>query len=447
MQKSDLLQYLTHKPQQDPEKLAVFDARLKKAIASIFMPVHQNIRQRRYEEFWLKGGRGSCKSSFASCEILYELYHDTKASALVLRKVAASLRDSVYAQMIWAIDTLGVSEDWDATVSPMELTNKHTGQKIMFRGLDEPRKIKSIRPKRGYFGIVWFEELEEYGGIAEIRSVMQSVGRGKGAKTVALMSYNPPKAASNWVNKEALVPMVERMVHHSTYLDVPQAWLGEGFLAKANALKERNELAWRHEYAGEAIGGGGAVFANLKIRAITKDELGYCQANPMYGLDFGYSTDPCALMSEAYAEAPDGKKTLYIFDEWYKAGAGFDAIEKACKRQCGSHRIWCDTEPRTIAEVASRGLQVAAARKGPKSRLFGMQWLEDLDEIIVDPNQCPEAAREFASFEHARNRDGSWRADYQDGNDHTIDASRYGAWPIIYQNKRTKYFSGKGGRK
>lgn len=442
----NLLAFLTQKPRQDPAEEARFEQRFSQAVAGVFWPVAQDIRERRHLEYMLKGGRGSCKSSFVSCDILRELRYDPMGNALVIRKVGNTLRDSVFAQMLWAVDQLGLTEEWIPTVSPMELTNQNTGQKIYFRGLDEPRKLKSLKPKRGYFSIVWFEELDEVDGMEAVRSVVQSAGRGKGAKTITVMTYNPPKSANSWVNKEAATEEPGRLVHHSTYLDVPKEWLGETFLAKAESLRARNETAWRHEYGGEATGEGGAVFANLKIRHLTAAEAAACQSHAQYGLDFGFSTDPSALMTTAYFERPDGARALYVFEEYYKAGAGFDALEKAIRRQCGRGEVWADTEPRTIAELAGRGLRIAAARKGKNSRQFGMQWLEEVDEIIIDPRRCPNAAREFSAFEHARNRDGSWRADYQDGNDHTIDAVRYSCWRVIFRSKRKKNYSGKGAR-
>lgn len=445
-QEDDLLTFLTRKPQKRAEDDERFQARFRQAIAEIFMPVAEDVRAMRHREYILKGGRGSCKSSFVSCEILKILREDERGNGLILRKVGNTLRDSVYAQMLWAVDALGLTEEWEATVAPMELTNRRTGQKIYFRGLDEPRKLKSIKPKRGYFAVIWFEEADELDGMEAVRSVKQSGGRGKKARTVTFLSYNPPRSANHWLNKESMEDKPDRLVHHSTYEQVPPEWLGETFLAEAESLKERNLTAWRHEYGGEATGSGGAVFSNLLLRPLTAEELSACRSHAMFGLDFGFSTDPSALMSTAYFQRPDHSRALYVFEEYYKAGAGFDALEKAIRRQCGKNEVWADTEPRTIAELAGRGLRIAAARKGKNSRQFGMQWLEEVDEIIIDPRRCPNAAREFSAFEHARNRDGSWRADYQDGNDHTIDAVRYSAWRVIFRAKRKKNYSGKGAR-
>lgn len=450
-QERNLLGFLTTKPQRDAEEVERLRKRFDEALAPVFRPVADAILAQSFSEFWLKGGRGSCKSSSASEIIVRALYEDVKANALVIRKVGETLRDSVYAQMVWALDMLGVADQWEYTVSPMEITHKVTGQKIYFRGLDKPQKIKSIRPKKGYFAVVWFEELEEFSSYDELRSVMQSAARGKGANAIAIMSYNPPKSAANWVNEECLANAPWRMVHHSSYLDIPPDWLGEKFLADAEALKARNLLAWEHDYGGKVTGEGGNVFHNLTLRTLTADELSACQSRAMHGLDFGFSNDPSALMDTAYFESPDGAKRLYVFGEFYKAGAGFNLLEKEIKRASklagsGYAEVWCDTEPRTIAELAGRGCRVAAARKGKNSRQFGMEWLEELDEIIIDKARCANAAKEFSAFEHARNKDGRWRADYQDGNDHTIDAVRYSCWRVIFRSKRKKNYSGRGAR-
>ncbi len=444
--KNSLLGWLTEQPARDPEKILRLDKRIQANIADVFLPVCQDMDVDGHDEYWLRGGRGSGKSSFASVKIIQLLHRDQKANALVIRKVAATMRDSVYAQMLWAIGVLGLDNEWDTTVSPMEITHKETGQQVLFRGLDEPRKLKSIRSKRGYIKVVWFEELDEFANYDEVHNVLESALRGKGNKGVMIGSFNPPKSINNWVNKQALAPTQGRMVHHSSYLDVPREWLGETFWDKAEKMRNAEPLRWKHVYGGEPIGDGGGVFSNLVIRRLTVDELLYCRSHAQHGLDFGYSSDPSALMNASYSETPEGKRLLYIWGEWVKAGAGFDALEKAIRHRCGKEEIWCDTEPRTIAELKGRGLNVAPARKGKGSRAFGMQWLEELTEIIIDEATCPEAVREFSAFEHARNKDGSWRADYQDGDDHTIDGTRYSCWRLIYRNRRKKYFSGKGAR-
>lgn len=438
-----MIDFLTRKPPRDAAADADFEQRYQANIGPAFRILDEDMERQLHSEYFLKGGRGSLKSSFAGMRILKQLRQDPRENALVLRKVAATMRDTVYAQILWCMDKLGVYDEWDCTVSPMKMVHRQTKQEIMFRGLDDPRKIKSIKPRRGHFGVVWFEEGEEYDGYDEIRNVMQSAGRGKRARTTTLLSYNPPKSANSWINKEALEIRPARLVHHSSYLEAPAEWLGERFIREAEELREHNELAYRHEYLGEAVGTGGAVFSNLEIRRISPEERAAMDGKHSYGLDFGYSLDVSALMDVHYRE---GEKTVFVLGEYYKGGAGLDALEKAIRTMTRNEaQVWCDTEPRTIAELHGRGLKVAAARKGRGSRAFGMQWLEERHLIVIDPETCPNAAREFAAFEHARDpKTGEWRADYQDGDDHTIDAVRYALWTMIHRNRRTKYYSGKG---
>ena len=135
---------------------------------------------------------------------------------------------------------------------PMELIRKGTGQKILFRGCDDPKKLKSIKFQRGYAKFIWYEEADEFGGMAELRSLNQSLLRG-GEKLCVFYSYNPPKSQSNWVNRECLQPKANRLVHTSDYRRVPPAWLGDAFLQEAEYLKELNEKAYRHEYLGEVV--------------------------------------------------------------------------------------------------------------------------------------------------------------------------------------------------
>ncbi|HHV03039.1 MAG TPA: hypothetical protein GXX64_03870 [Bacteroidales bacterium] len=130
--------------------------RLSKLIAPSFNGVHDDIKHGRYTHYWLKGGRGSTKSSFAAIQIILGMMKDPFANAIALRKVGLYLKESVYEQLIWAIDVLGVTEYWNIKVSPMELIYIPTGQKILFRGADKPKKIKSTKLRKGYFKYIWY---------------------------------------------------------------------------------------------------------------------------------------------------------------------------------------------------------------------------------------------------------------------------------------------------
>ena len=238
--------------------------KLDRLIAPSFYSVHNALKREQYTHYWLKGGRGSTKSTFAAVEIILGMMQDPDANAVVLRKVGQNLRDSVYEQLLWAIDKLGVGEYWKNTETPMVMTYLETGQKILFRGADKPKKIKSTKVSKGYFKYIWFEEIDEFHGMEEIRTINQSLMRG-GERFVVFYSFNPPASVRNWVNAELLHDRPDRLVHHSTYLDVPRHWLGEPFIIEAEHLKKTNERAYNHEYLGEVTGTGGEVFDNVTV--------------------------------------------------------------------------------------------------------------------------------------------------------------------------------------
>ncbi len=284
--------------------------KLDSVIAPSFYEVHQYLKLQKYTHYWLNGGRGSTKSSFASVEIILGVMKDPKANCVALRKVGLNLKDSVYEQLLWAIEALKVSHLWTAKLSPLELIYNPTGQKILFRGADKPKKIKSTKFRHGYCKYIWYEELDEFTGMEEVRTINQSLMRG-GDSFFVFYTYNPPKSVRNWVNNEVLKQNDDRLVHHSTYETVPKAWLGEQFFIEAEHLKDSNERAYRHEYLGEVTGTGGAVFENLRIREIAKSEIETFER--IYnGVDWGWFPDPWAFNRMYYDAA---RRILYIFDE------------------------------------------------------------------------------------------------------------------------------------
>lgn len=177
--------------------------RLKEKIPGVFWPVHTAIRSGGISEVVAKGGRGSGKSSYLSIELVWQLLRRPDCHAVVLRKVGGTLRNSVYNQIVWAIGELGCAGYFRCTVSPMECTYLPTGQKILFFGLDDPGKLKSLKLPFGSVGICWFEELDQFDGPEEVRNVEQTVLRG-GSWALTLKSFNPPAMARSWVNRYAL---------------------------------------------------------------------------------------------------------------------------------------------------------------------------------------------------------------------------------------------------
>lgn len=217
-------------------------------IAPIFKPILKSILKYEFLHYWFKGGRMSTKSSFISIVLVLLMVLDPEFNCVCLRKVAETLRESVFNQINWAIDKLGLNAYFKTTLSPLKI-EYHTGQAFYFRGCDDPRKIKSIKVKVGKLKAGWFEELDEFSGTKEVRKVTQSIIRG-GDKFVMLYSFNPPPDAHNWVNYEVESPQENRLVHSSTYLDVPREWLGEEAIAEAELLKKFKPDDYDNEYLG-----------------------------------------------------------------------------------------------------------------------------------------------------------------------------------------------------
>lgn len=401
---------------------------LSKTMAKPFWPIHQDVKRHGHTYYVCGGGRGSTKSSYISQEILLLLMQHPECNAVILRKVANTLRNSVYRQMEWALDTLHLGEYWKKTVNPMEFIRRSTGQKILFLGVDDKSKLKSLKMPHGYVGVVWYEELDQFSGMEEIRSVNQSLLRG-GPVFWCFGSYNPPQSANNWVNEEMLLDQPDRLVHHSDYRSVPADWLGAQFLEDADRLRQRNERAYRHEYLGEVTGTGGTVFENVRERAITAAEIESFD-RLHYGLDFGFAVDPLAFVCMHYDRK---RETLYIFDEIYQQKlTNARAAAMIRKKMSESGYVRADSaEPKSIKELAELGIRIYGAVKGPDSVDYGIRWLQSLDEIVIDKRRCPNTYREFVGYEYERNREGQFISAYPDKNNHAIDAVRYGCEDLM----------------
>lgn len=395
--------------------------RLSDVVAPHFYALHRDIAHHGHTYYWLEGGRGSTKSSEISLEIPQLLVKNPDCHAVVLRKVGNTIKTSVYPQMQWGIEALGLTSKFRFKTSPHEITYQKTGQKILFFGVDDPQKIKSIKLPFGYIGIAWFEELDQFSGMEEIRNLNQSLLRG-GPKYWEFCSFNPPKSQNNWVNEEKLFEDPDRLVHHSTYLGVPREWLGERFFEDAEKLKAKNEMAYRHEYLGEVTGTGGAVFENVSDMRMSDELVGNFD-KLYYGLDFGFSMDPLAFVAIYY----DAKhEDLYVFDEIYQQKLRNSMAVERIRPLVGTARIIADSaEPKSIAEMRDLGLRITGARKGRDSVEHGIKWLQDRAHIYVDKRRAPNTYREFVSYEYERNRRGQFVSAYPDKDNHTIDAVRY----------------------
>ncbi len=425
---------------------------IRNHLAPVYLPLHEDIQARRHQNINLPGGRGSAKSSFVALEIVNGIMQDKtgESNAIVFRRTANTMRESVFSQIAWAVDVLDVGAYWSGNVSPMCWTYRPTGAQIIFRGLDDSSKLKSIKPRKGVFRFVWFEEFSELPGANFTRSVMQSVIRG-GNDFVVFRSFNPPISAASWANVFIAQPDDRAITLHTTYLDIPREWLGDNFIFEADRLREINETAYRHEYLGEPTGSGGEVFPNIETREITDDEINQLQY--IYcGIDWGFSVDPVVFMRVAYDRKTE---TVYFIDEIYKKhcsnsdfakeiiargydytgnivnGGIFGSYERMKERQL---IIADNAEPKSIADLQGMGLKVIACQKYPGCVLYRIKWLQSR-RIVIDPKRTPNAHREFSTYEYLTDKDGNFLADVPDANNHCIDSVSYALDRIINQRK------------
>lgn len=433
--------------------LAVLDAiDITQHIAAVYKPLHDDIEAAAHTTYNLPGGRGSCKSSFVSLEIVNGIMKDTTghSNAIVFRLYGNTLRESVFSQIAWAIDTLGVNHLWKSRLSPMQWTYTPTGAQIIFRGLDDPSKLKSIKPTRGVFRYIWFEEFSELPGPNFTRNVMQSVQRGGDTFTV-FRSFNPPISANNWANVFIKEPDERATTLQTDYTMIPPEWLGEAFLYEAQRLKEVNPQAFEHEYMGIPTGTGGEVFPNLEIREITDAEIsnmGYIYQ----GLDFGFAVDPAAFLRVSYDRKHD---TIYFLDEIYKRGLSNAQLSEEIKAK-GYHKdgrggyvspvfgvmsaegqqlITADcAEPKSIADMRAAGLKCTGCHKEPGCVEYRVKWLQHR-RIVIDPARTPNAYREFVNYEYMTDKDGNFLSRLPDKDNHTIDAAAYALDRLIYYQR------------
>lgn len=427
-------------------------------IAPVYYSLHEDIRAGEHSTYNLPGGRGSCKSSFASLEIVDGVMGDSTglSNAIVFRLVGSTLRDSAFAQVSWAIDTLGVSHLWESRVSPMTYTYLPTGAQIIFRGLDDASKLKSIKPRRGTFKYVWFEEFSELPGPNFLRSVQQSVKRG-GSGFVEFRTFNPPISRSNWANVHVSEPDSRAVTLLTDYTMIPPEWLGEDFLYEAERLRELNPTAFLHEYMGQPTGSGGDVFPNLEIRQITDEEAEQMEYT-YRGVDFGFAIDPACFMLVSYDRKTD---TIYLLDEIYEKHCSnaklaqliqdkghhlsgripYIPIMYTVQKQKSRAYIVCDSaEPKSIADLNAAGLKCGPCKKFPGCVEYRVKWLQHR-KIVIDPSRTPNAHREFTNYQYATDRDGNFLSVLPDADNHSIDAVAYALDTVIYAKGGNKSVS------
>lgn len=421
MQAVDKWEQLVAVSKSDESKYELPARVLGKAFVDINRQIKPNI------EYVFEGGRGGLKSSFVAFKIVELIKNNPQMHACITRQVAGTLKDSVYANMKWAINELGLMEEFECKVSPLEIKYIKTGQTIYFRGLDDETKLKSIKPEFGYIGILWKEEKDQMKGDAQERSVNQSVLRG-GDESYDFSSYNPPKSKSNWVNRIKLVPNPKRVIHHSSYLEAPAEWLGQKFIDDAAHLKEINPEAYEHEYLGVPNGDGGNVFEYLEIRDITDEEISHMD-RIFAGVDYGWYPDAFCYLRTYYDSA---REKIYLIDELYvNKWSNSKTADWIKKKGYDDYTMICDSaEPKSVNDFRDAGLPARGAIKGPGSIEYGFKFLQT-KTIVIDPKRTPNAYKEITEYEYDRDKEGNVISGYPDGDDHAISALRYAYEPLF----------------
>lgn len=404
--------------QEGPNRLRVDQ------ISPQFAALYQDILDKGHTEYIMYGGRGSTKSSFTALVLTELLENNPTWHALIVRNYSNTLRNSVYSQLEWAIEERGKTALYRFTVSPLEIEYLPTGQKIYFRGADDPGKVKSIKTPFGSISLLWFEELDQLPGPQAVRKIEQSAIRGTDQAYI-FKTFNPPPSLHNWANKYVQVPKESQYRHFSNYLEVPRKWLGQIFLDEANHLKAVNPDAYEHEYMGIPTLPGGAVFPNVELREITAAEMQEFD-RLYYGLDWGYAVDPAHWVKLHYHA---GQETIYIFDEFRALRMSNQDLARNLIDKKGMKPndllIADSAEPKSIADMIAAGLLCRGAEKGPDSVRYRIAWLRNRVKIVIDPKRAPHTAEEFLNYQFEQTRDGEFISRYPDKDNHAIDAVGY----------------------
>ena len=401
--------------------------KISELIPPAFYPVWKASLNSQYLHIVCKGGRGSGKSSDIA-HIIVQLIMRYAVNGVCVRKTDNTLEQSVYEQIKWAISEQKVEHLFKFNKSPLRITYLPRGNYIVFRGAQNPERIKSLKDSRFPFAIGWIEELAEFKTEDEVKTITNSLLRGEldnGLFYKFFYSYNPPKRKQNFVNKkyETQFQPANTFVHHSTYLDNP--YIAKQFIEEAEATRERNARRYEWEYLGKAIGSGVVPFDNLRFDVITDVQYANFD-NIRMAVDFGYATDPLAFVRWHYDKKRNG---IYAMDEYYGQKISNRKLAEWLKSKgYQSDEIFADSaEPKSIAELRNEHdiKRITGVKKGPDSVEYGEQWLDDLDFICIDPNRTPNIAREFENIDYQVDRDGNPKPRLEDKDNHAIDATRY----------------------
>ena len=393
---------------------------------------------RGYATFWnfkgryrvCKGSRASKKSKTTALWYITNMMKYPDANLLVIRKTYRTLKDSCFTELKWAISRLKVDAWWDIKESPLELTYKPTGQKIYFRGLDDPLKVTSITVEKGVLCWAWLEEAYEIMSESDFDTLDESI-RGEvpeGLFKQWTITFNPWNE-HHWLKKRFFDVNDDNILAMTTnYLC--NEWLDDSDKKLFESMKKNNPR--RYAVAGLGNWGivDGLVYENWTERAFTLDEIKQCKTRS--GLDFGYTNDPTAFFV-GFLDL-DAKR-LYVWDEFYEKGMSNKAINnKIVAMGYSKERITGDSaEPKSIDELKSMKLRIKGAKKGKDSVMNGVQWIQDL-EIIIHP-RCTNFITEISNYTWETDKFGNKLNKPIDDFNHLMDAMRYALEDDIVGNK------------
>ena len=397
-----------------------------------------------YGTFWrfkgryrvVKGSRASKKSKTTALWYIVNMMKYPQANTLVVRKTFRTLKDSCFTELKWAVHRLKVDAWWEFKESPLEAVYKPTGQKIYFRGLDDPLKVTSITVDVGVLCWAWLEEAYEVMKEDDFNildeSIRGGVPEGSGLFKQWTITFNPWNE-HHWLKKRFFdaAPDPDTLALTTNYMC--NEWLDAADIRVFEDMKKRNP----RRYAVAGLGGwgivDGLVYENWKEEAFDIDEV---RSRPgivsTFGLDFGYTNDPSTL----FCGLLDLKeKRLFVFDEMYEKGLSNRKIaENINEMGYGKERITADSaEPKSIDELKSLGLRVKGASKGKDSIKNGIQWIQDL-EIIIHP-RCVNFITEISNYTWDKDRFGTKLNVPIDDQNHLMDAMRYALEKYITGNK------------
>lgn len=417
------------------------------SITSVSLP---EVVGKGYGTFWrfkgryrvCKGSRASKKSTTTALWFIVNMMAYPEANAIVFRKTYRTLKDSAFTQLKWAINRLHVEAWWEIKQSPLEMTYKPTGQKIFFRGLDDPLKVTSITVEHGVLCWAWLEEAYEVTNEDDFNVLDESI-RGEtpeGLFKQWTITFNPWNER-HWLKRRFFDKPDEQTLAMTTNY-MCNEWLDESDRQLFETMRRNNPRRYAVAGLGEWGIVDGLVYENWKEQEFTlisskeaeegKQGIIMDSLKTACGLDFGYTNDPTAFIVMLLDLQ---NKKLYILDEMYEKGLSNRKIyENISRMGYGKEHITADSaEPKSIDELKGMGLRIKGASKGKDSIMNGIQWIQDL-EIIIHP-RCVNFLTEIANYTWDKDRLGNRQNRPIDDFNHLMDAMRYGLEQYIVKNK------------